>query len=342
MANTYADTVLLKAQAFLNNEKQNPELRMQNYGVLNAFMKDAQFTIPELAAIKQAEKRATEALMRKRTSFTTASAMSCDPTGEVGGSAAVNIAWNAITTQVKSATKIYSNNQVTKQQAFAWDLMEAERALWDALETAGATYLHANRTQVNVNSDGAGQNTWDASNFKMDVAAADVEKFYNYVQGEMARNNYNGNFYSIHSTMWNPHLRYTAAQGQGNSANLNFQYGMPSNFDMHWSNQITASGYNKNRQFIVPDKSLALLTWLDPINRQGIQKSDRTWTTMPSMFMPGVELQVFVKEACQDTTADGGATQDPVDIYEIGLWYSFNKAPLTNSGESVIFEYETA
>ena len=336
----FADTVLLNARALQAANQQAAEFRSQHYGITNAFLTDTQYTIPALAAIKEAEKQVTEVMFKKKGTFAIKSAPSCTLTGANGDSGKQAVTWTFSGTEVFTSKKRHQNNELSQTQSLADDLLMAEQSIWDDIETAGATHLNANITTVNVNSDGKGQNTWDGVNNVMQIASADSARAYNYIFPEMKRNNYKGNFYSIHNTMWEADVAFNSAQGDANATNTAFQFrGLPSAITPYSSNEIVPAVANKHEIFIVPERTLALLTWIDPLNREGQSIGNKRWGVYESIMRPGTFFQLYIEDDCADTTATGGSTQDLVTKYEIGLWYSHNNAILSTAGESTIYKY---
>ena len=151
----------------------------------------------------------------------------------------------------------------------------------------------------------------------------------------MALNNYNPTFQEYANTMWASDKQHFNAQGSGNDENLSYQQAM--GFDTMYSNNITPATYYETTNYIVPTGGVALVTWNDPLNREGKVVGAESWSTYESMVFPGIKFDVFAKEGCADTTSLGGGLQDSVINYEFILNYSINKQPLTTG--TPIFKY---
>jgi hypothetical protein len=341
MANTYAATVLLEARQWLNdNYNKKFEERKTLTQILPVFI-DGQKAIPKLDQIRKANTQATKVEYLTRKAFTMGSSKSCSPSGETGASGIAELTWSTKNFVIKHQKKKYDGNDLDAARGLAYDLFEAEKSFWfgaTGIDAALLAYLEANRTQVNVNSDGAGHNTWDGTpNFFMDVANADRNRFYNWLDAEMARNNYEAPYFDIHDTMWMSDVDFYASQGTANSTNTAFQF---DGFKRQKSNLIVPSGYYNSTHYIIPEGGVAMLDWNDPQNVRGEISGDRQWTTYQSKFFPEFTFDLFILNSCADTTADGGYTQDSVVNMEFTLNYSITGQPFSVANESAIYKYQ--
>jgi hypothetical protein len=342
MANVYSDTVLQTARAFIkdpNNKKF--QLRPEFTRIADVFMKDREFTLPNLAELRSATTRATEALYLKKKDFTVGSAKDCAPAGEQSGSSKVTLSWSTKTVKIKTSYKQHAGNEVAQARALANDLYNAEVSLFfgaSGLDAALLAYLDANKSGVN----NGGSGSFDTTNDIMAVAAANVDDFYNLVYADMLKNNYNPMFSDIHDTMWTAKQRRYVNQGAGNSTNLAFQF---AGFEFNPSNLISPGTIGSNPyasiHYIVPEQGVAILDWNDPLNRQGAVIGDKEWSTYQSILMPGLTLDLFKLKACADTTDDGGGTQDLTENWELSLNYALAKQPVPTADETPIFKYGT-
>ncbi len=344
MANEYTATILQDARAFLKDENNKKfELRQNMSKVLEAFMRDREFTIPGLSQIKEARIQATKALYMKNKAYTLTTAKSCAPSGESSGSGDVELTWAQLGFVVKSQTKKFQNNEVGRMKALANDLYNGEKSLYTGatgIDSVLATYLNANRTTVNAISTGnVGHNTWRGNpDYHVEVANADINRFYNYAQAEMAINNYDGELMDIVNTMWLADWQYYQSQGQANAVNTEFQF---PGFTPYVTNLIQPAGYNGSIHYIVPTGGVAFLDWNNPLNLEGKISGQKEWTTAQSLLHPELTLDLYVYETCEDTTDDGGDKQDLVINYEFTLNYAIAKQPITASGETPIYKYIT-
>jgi hypothetical protein len=346
MANTYSSTVLLAARAWQqDNMLEKFEQRADMSKVYKVF-EDGQRFIPALDEIKNSESQTNTTLYLKNTDFTVNSAKSCSPSGEQGGSGSVDLSWTTKSVAFKLNTKQYQNNELALQKDLANKLYLAEKSLFQGtsgLEAALVSYLDTNRTYVNAISTGnVSENTWSAGPlYTVDVAYADRDDFWNYALHDMELNNYTGKFWDVANTYAGSDRMFYSNQGAGNSTNTEYQFNMPSDFELVKTNKIQPSGYVKDIHYIIPEGGVAILTWNNPLNREGRVSSDKVWMTMQSRMHPNVTFDVFIKESCADTSDDGGQAQDLVITYEISLYYALTKQPLTTTNETPIFKYRT-
>jgi hypothetical protein len=341
MANTYAATVLQNARLWLNdNYNKKFEERPTLTQILDVFVA-GQSAIPKLDAIRKATTQTTQIMYKTRKAFTIGSSKSCSPSGETGGSAVTNVTWVQKNFVVKHQSKKYAGNELDAAAGLASDLFEGEKSFWfgaTGMDAALLAYLEANRTQINVNSDGAGHNTWAGTpDFFMDVANADRSRFYNWLISEMARNNYDAPFWDIHDTMWYADVANYAAQGTANAVNTAYQF---DGVTRKKSNLIVPSGYYDSTHYIIPEGGVAILDWNEGINLRGDIAGDKEWLTYQSKFFPGFTFDLFIKNSCADTTDDGGTTQDKVIDYEFTLNYALVKQPMSVANETPIYKYQ--
>lgn len=345
MAN-YASTVLQAARAKqIEKFAKMFEGRPKNSFLMDMFMKNRSLTIPNLSEIREATTQTTTMLYPTKTAYTVNAAKSCAPTGQQGDSGSVSLTWATKQVEVITSAKRHYGNEYKMMEALAWELLMAEQALWKdgaaSMEVALLAYLEANRTQVNaISVAGVGHNTWDGVNFNVDVAAADVGQFYNFLLDEMNLNNYNGAFMEAHNTTWNATGRNQVNQGEANATNTAFQYSNPFNFSGYSSNLIVpAAGVDTSTHYIIPEGGIAILDWNDPLNREGKVIGDKEWGLYESRFFPGIMLDLFIKEDCADTSGSGGGTQDATLIYELSFNYALTHQPLSTANETPIFKY---
>jgi len=338
-ANAYSSTILQNVRAFISDPVNKFELRSQNYGGISAFLKKREYTIPALEDIRQSQNQTAQAMYMKSKSFTVGSARSCTPSGETSGSGIVSLSWDTLSDAAEFPYEVFGNNEVTLMKAMANDFYNMEVSILDSLETAIIAYCEANKTGVNALSGLTNaQNTWIGGGVDtVQVANANINRFYNLARADMKSNNYKGEIMEIHDVQWTAEQAYYQAQGDANSANTAFQF---FNFDSHYSNAITPSGYNNHIMYLIPTGGSALLDWTRPLNRESrpMENGER-WTTYDSLFFPGLRYHLFEKTGCDDSTASGGSTQDKVTTMELSLDYSLVKAPLSTANETPIFKY---
>jgi hypothetical protein len=344
MAN-YADTVLQNARVKYTERLNNKfEGRPRHTEIIEAFMDSADRTLPDLSALREASTQTTQTLYKKKTAYTVNTAKSCSPTGEQGDSGVVNLTWVTRSVTISIAHERHAGNEYKMAESLSWELEKAEQDLFKgasgSIDAYLLSYLDTNRTQVNaISAAGIGHNTWDVTNFNVDVANADITKFYNYAYDEMMLNDYSGRMLDIFNTTWGAYAREQANQGEANATNTRFQYQMPFDFAGFSSNSITPATGDLSTHYIVPEDGISMVFWNSPSNRQGIAENDFYKDTYQSIFMPGVTLDLYKKIACTDTSASGGSVQDVVDLYELTAQFAVISAPLSTANATPIFKY---
>jgi len=336
MAN-YADSVLLAAVGVLDKKFNEKELRRPQYGAFEAFMGKREILVPNFKEIWDAEQRTLTAKYLKRTSGSVTNSRSCSPSANFGDSGTFDLSWKTYARTVKTSMKMFDNNYYSAVQQFSNDLYNAFMDLYAEIEGDAVAYLEANRSGV----QGARTlNTWDAVNDVMQVAHADRDNYLNYIKTEMLALNYRQNLMDIHSVNLLAMYRQQFAQGASNDENLQFQF---PGFSHYISQSITNSSDAFGTSYIVEDGGIAVLDWIPPINRQGVEaKSGAVWTTMPDLFGYPLTWAVLKTDGCVDTSGATyhGATQDYVVIYEISVDLAFRHAPLTATNDTPIEKYE--
>lgn len=333
MADVYADTVLQNARAFINeNQNKGFELRKTKNMVVEAFLRNRDFTVPNLADIRKATTQTAQFEYMKSKTFTINAAKSNTPSGEKSGSGITSLSWATKTFVVDLPTKQYLGNEVSKQKGYAFSLYNGEKSFWNAFATTLVTYLGANKSTVN-SGDGYDGNLATGT---MTVAASEADQFYNVLQGHMDLNSFNAPFIDICSAYWTKYVRHYAAQGAGNDENLSYQFG---NFIIHPANSLAAGTGNSSKHYIVPEGGIVLIDWNEIPNRMGQKMAAVELGTYESMFYPGLYFDLMVKESLGSTGADGGDVQDITLTLEFALTYALATQPFTEAGRTAIMEY---
>lgn len=354
MANTYASTVLQNARIKLMEDSEMMFGRRPKLTQIRTAFLEGQGYIrgvngESLDELRQATTQTTQILYKNPKDFTIGTSKSCSPSGETGSSSALSVTWSTINATIKHQRKKYFGNEIKAAEGLAYDIAEAEKSLWlgaSGVDAKMYAYLDANRTQINaISSVGGSKNSWvtAGSAYYVQVANADINRFYNYLMGDMAINNYVGEMYDIHNVGWMSEVAHYAEQGTANSTNTAYQFDgikrLPSNL-------ITPAGYFESTHYVVSKGGVACMFWNDQLNRTGHggEGNDRYYTVMESNIVPGVYYDVFITESCADTSDDGGSTQDLVLNIEMSLNYSLVKQPVYNASgtETPIFKYNVA
>lgn len=335
-----APTALQNARAFIKPQNVDTfEQKFDYSNIIEAYLADREFTIPSLSSIRSSTTQVTEALYQDKFEFTDVGAKTCDPAGETPGSDTVTLTWTDISVELALSKKVYAGNEIAYTQALANGLMQAEKSIFDILESQLLTHLEANLSGVN----NGGSGTFDAANDIMPIANSDLSRFYNLVGADMDLNNYPGErLFHIHDTMWDAERSFYLNQGSQNSTNTNFQF---DRFTAYPSNKIpgngTVIGANTYQSigYVIPASGVAILDWNDPVNLSDEVHGIRHYTTFRSMVRPEFTFDVMLKKDCIDSTGIGGAPQDPSDIWQITFTHSEVVQPTAATDAGAILKY---
>lgn len=343
--NTYLETVLLEARIIAQEMVQKKfNLRPPLTRIHEAFLAGRDYVTGEngesLDELRQAPTQATKVKYLTKMNFTTTNEKTCNPDGDVGGSDSLNVTWVELVKTIKIREKQFAGNEITLIRALANYMYQLEVDMFmgsNSLNSAMLAYLEANRTQVNALSAGGAKNVWEGTpDFHVAVANGDLNRFYNYLLSDMAMNNYNAPFFDIHNTGWLSEVAHYAEQGTANSVNTAYQFDGVTRLP---SNLIVPGGYDFSTHYIVPEGGVAVLFDNERLNREGrVSNNSGIWTTQQSMLVPDVTFDVFIKEACADTTTYGGGKQDLVRDIEFTTNYALLKQPVATN-ETPIFKY---
>ena len=333
MAN-YASSVLVDAIGILSEKFQSKEFRRPMYGAHELFLKGSEYTIPDLAAIRESTLRTTTAKYLKKSSPTVGSTHSCTPSATVGDSGTVDLTWTPYVASITVSHKRHGNNYYDRARALAAELEGVMQALHADIETDMVAYLETNKTGVNDGSCWMG--TFNTTDDIFQVAYADKDRYFNYLMTVMQENKYYGGVMAVQNVAAMAIMNEQVAQGGGNSTNLRYQYG---DIDFMASHSVSSGSDYRALSYVAEPNSVAVLDWIEPLNRMGETNGQQTWTTMQDLFGFPWTWQVYHTKACATTAASGGATQDLTDIWEIGLDLALAKAPLSTSTETPIYKF---
>jgi len=342
MATTlYAGTILQDARSMLTIEEEKKfELRAVKANIVKAFLMHQSSAILNLSQLKNSNQRPTKVVYQKNKSFTINSSRSNTPSGEQSGSALDTLTWAEKNFVVKYDEKLFQNNELSAEEAFAVNMWNGEKSFWENLESnVLLAFLEANKSTVNAGD------TYDGTlaGGNMTVAAGDREQFYNILESHMMLNNYDAPFQDIHNTYWNKYQKFDANQGTANQTNLAWQF---DGFEFYPSNKITPAGATyASKNYIIPTGGIAMVTWNNPMNVAGKVHENGRLFRAESLFFPGVFFDVFAYESWGNTGSGGageitGDIQDPTINYEFTLHYSNWTQPITAAGETSIFRYD--
>jgi len=321
----YANTVLLAALSDLQDQA-NKDLRAPQYGATRAFSDYKRDVILNFDAFQATEaepdlrSRQVDYLRRDSQSVGTSRAASL--TGAMGTSTRDTLSFVTYSREFTLSDDNARNNTQGAAKQLAHQIKNARLDIGAAIETAAITKLEAFRNTVDVSS---GLSTWSSSGYYNSVANADEDRYFNIIDAEMQMRDYNGMLQCINYGALNELKFWQTAQGQANSSNLQYQYG---NKTMYTSNSITNSSDHLGTSYVVEEKSLGLVDWIPPKNRNGLlNHGDFDFTQMPDPFGIFDRMALATEYKVQDSSAGGsdigGNSQDAVWLYELSIDVAF-------------------
>lgn len=335
MAN-YASSALVNAQINIGRRYNEAELRRKQHPVLNMAVGNQDRAVPNIEDVRKSENRPVEVkyFIRRAAGATTSKAPR--HTGSKGDSGTITPAWNTIVEKFDISRKQAQNNTISWQRQFANEIEQAVKNVTDRAESSGIANLFANRLQVASPTD-SGAGTWNATNYALEVSAANKTRFQQFAESFLAGRQYRGPYDVITDLTEYRELQYQQAQGAGNQANLNFQFG---NSNIAYTTDIISAAYSAGQEIILPAGMFAALTWNDPLNRSGYDAGTDSYNgslgTMADPYGSGLVFDVSIWTDRSDESARGGGVQDIVDHWEISLQLGWLVPPMSTAGESPI------
>ena len=320
MAN-YSATVLLAALTQLQ-DKSNKDLRAPAYGATRAFndyKRDVIFNYDAFKNSDQSGLRTMQVDYLRRSTAAVHATRSSDLTGDMGDSTRSSLTFVTYSRELTVSDDNAKYNTFNAARQLATQIINARLDLGASIETAAVTMLETYLNQVQGNRN---LSTWDSTNYHGSISAANEDRYFNIIENEMQQLDYNGPLQLINFGSLNELKSWQFAQGQANSANLNFQYG---NKSFYTSNSITNSSDHFGTTYAVEEGSLGLVDWIPGKNRGSGLKNHAEWdfVNMPDPMGIFDQLAVAVQKKVQNSTASGGDTQDAVWLYEISLNVAF-------------------
>ena len=327
MAN-YQNTVLLAALTELT-DTANKDLRKPSYGAteaFNAYKRNVIVNYDDFNLIQNKSELQTKQIdYLRRATHTVNSSRSASLTGDMGDSTRDSLTFVTYAREFTISDSVMRNNTVAAQRFMVNQMRNARLDIGAEIEDDAVTKLEAFKNTVQ--GDRA-LGTWDSTNYVSEIANASKTEYFNYISTEMRTLDYNGILQEIHTPNANALINYQTAQGQANSANLQFQY---PDFEFYTSNKVTNLSDYFCTSYVVEAGSLALLDWIPGKNREGlISHAEWDFTQMPDPFGIFDRMAVAVQKKVQNSTSSGsgaqslnGTSQDAVWLYEISLDVAF-------------------
>lgn len=334
MAN-YTSSVLVDAIGILQERFAAKEFRRPLYGAHQLFLKDRDYSIPNLEEIRLSENRTTTTKYLTRVTPDVGSSRTCSPTASYGDSGTLDLSWNTYSSTAQISDKMHRNNYFAPEKALAAQLEGCFREIHDDIEAALVAYLELYKSGVNGGDDWMG--SFDSTNDIYEIANSNINNYYEYMTTVMKENKYYGPYMAVQNVSAQALIDYQRAQGSANSTNLLYNYG---DLEFLASHSVTTSSDYKVISYVAEPSTVAMLDWIPGINRSGDQTgAGEKWTFMDDLFGFPIQFAVFEKTSCGDTSDYGGATQDKLHLWEVSVDVALARAPISTASEEAIFKF---
>jgi len=339
MAN-FASANLVKYQAKITQMFQAGELRFRDPVVFNFMRRQTEIMIPSHTAIKNAAKRTTgEINFFNRTSRALGNGGEIyNHTGSKGDSSVLVPSWTAYDDKMYYSLKQANNSTFDLSDEIMAEMINLNANFAEGFEGVAATYLHTNRSGVNVY---ASQGSFNGANDVFEITEDDTNvkatgfRAIQITKSAMGANKWRGmSFTFVCDSVAFDKFETMANQGSGNQNNLAFQYSgveFLKSFEMD-ALAITL-GYTDGYWITIPEGTTALLDWIPQQYRQALVTSVNKYG---SIIHPatGVVLGTHEYEARADESGNNAENQD---VKVENQWFTYlapEHAPLTTADET--------
>lgn len=344
MAN-FATANLIKYQAKITQMFQAGELRFRTPAVFNSLRRSTEIMVPSHNEIKNSAKRTTgEVNFLARTSRSLGNAGEIAAhTGAKGDSAILVPAWTAYDDVFYYSLKQANGSVYSLDEQIMSEMTNVFANFAEGLESAAASYIHANRSGVNTY---ASQGTFNAVNdvFEISANATNVlstgYRAVQIIKSAMEVNKWKGyQLVAYCDTIMFDKLQALAAQGAANQNNLTFQFsGMEFIKSVEMDALAILLGYVDGYCVVAPFGTLATLDWIPEQNRMGITTQVNKYGTLIDPNT-GLSLATHSYEARADLDGANSEKQDVKVENQIFTYLSFNHAPLTVADETPLLAF---
>ncbi len=338
VAYNFSPSLLVDAQAKFNAKFLSGEWRMPDVAAFQVAEK-GEIANPGLASIREREDRQVNAYFPIRQAATNGTARSHNHTGARGQSQAVGITWVTFSEPYSISLKQGDNNVFNFDEQFAATSRNAILNLNNRIDDYFVTQMIADKTAVNV---GGGNGAFAAGDYQ--VAAGDVDFFYENVKAMMNQNLYRGGLVGVVDSVAAVNANRVRNQGVGNSTNLAYT--------LNGYEQIVAS----TREILLPatfangsglffeNGLVAMIPWMPKQNRKALDaekamsyNGDYGQISIPEM---GVNYAIHAYAERADNSGNNGETQDLTMQFEVSIDFAYASAPLSDfrgANDSVIY-----
>ncbi len=337
----FQNSLLLAAQAKLDKRFELPEFRHKPYNLIKMLLERGNnlLTPQTYEAYKVSDQRVVYGYVFANRAVIVGSARSGSHTlNALGETQQVAISNTTISGAYGTTLKTGDRNLFAMEETLSKDLESASIAIDNALESAIAAYLAANKTQINAaNSAAYGRfGAWDETSYVWTVPA-DVEKwFFQYLKRVMVINNFSGPLDLICDPVAMAIAKQYLTQGSGNETNTGWQF---EGINLVESLDIADTNYQAT-VYAIPSGTVGLVNRIPSINKKGFSGKETTYSSMTDPLGTGLDMAVHYYESAYDGSGAGSETQDLKFEYENSTDYGLVKAPISGSANySTIYKF---
>lgn len=336
MAN-YTPSNLVAAQARLQGQFQNNELRFNTPATFLEFIRQSPIMIPNYEELRTREDRTVNTYFRDRTARALGTGRTHNHTGPKGDTTVFTPAWTTYNDEFSISLKQADNNIYTFQDMFNNEIENAVINFSEGMETNAVAHIFNNRSGVNIDASGEGSFNGAQDTYEI-TEATNGERAVQITKSVMKENKYRGPITIFCDTVAFNKFEKDANQGGGNSENLSFQFsGVRFVHSIELGALAAALGapYVTGFWIAVPEGSLAALPWIPVQNRRGTVTKIQTYGTIINPI-DGLTYAIHDYPVAEDGTATGGYTQDELTQFEISCDFALEDAPLNVATETVL------
>ena len=327
---------LVKAQALINQDFQNPEMRQQPAPVLALGQRNNEIITPSHSVLRTREDRPIETYIMTRNMRSTAGATRThNHTGSLGDSMSMPLAWTSFTDKFQFSLKWLDNNIFPTDRVLANQFAQAFQNIRNDIEEFLINYLESEKTQVNIATKNG---NWNATNDTFEIITRENRGlFFEDSKSMMRQNFYSGLLDAVLDPKLFRDAAWWANQGSSNAYNTSFQFG---GINFVESIGLSNDDYTEGTGLILPANTFGVLDWIPRQNREGNGDFNTYVGGFGSMIDPvsGLTMAIHGYSQRADTSASNGNAQDVVIEFEVSVDISPNLAPLSNANETVVYE----
>lgn len=344
MAN-FTASALLAFQSKINKKYNASELRELQNPVLRQAISYSDYTVANVNAIKESDKRSVYAYYLKKTSAVNGTSRNYAPTGVQGDSAQLSLSWVTFSETLGVNMQVGMDNVFDTMTLLDHMILDKQRILRERIGTYIVGQLHAARTQASPATTATRNMTWNDTNFVFENDGSQSSLFFENAASIMRQAKYYNKFDVIADPITFKAARFNQFQGAGNAQNLAYQFQSynPNGIMEHTTlgNEV-AVDYSTGVAIVLPEASYSVIPWIPKINREGFgdyESFNGGFGTLPDATGIGLTYAVRAWQSKADTSSAGGTVQDIHMDMELSVDIAFNTAPISVSGETPIYEF---